>query len=230
MENSVYLFDLKLLCGGYAYYSTHTRFKKFCESNREVREPSQVRKDGISKSLSLLGHSLKVIENDKDYTSWLYVKGWALVPENLAREMMPQWLKKKECLSTPLGIFIDLEIVSPKNLKRSYSGKQKESILDRDGRKCLLCGQDNGLTMQHVVPFSKGGETSSRNMVTLCNSCNQSLEAEPVYELYRLAGLHCNYDPSLINPKGVTLLTLEKAIEKAVGISSNLMNTRCEVW
>lgn len=230
MSSSGYVFDLKMLCGGFAYFSTYTMFHSFSEHLREIREPCPALQDRYQKDLSFLGHPVQFIKNDKDFNNWLYLKGWACVSIEFARKKMSQWIKKKKCIKSPLEVFTDVELVSKKSLNRSYKGDAKQSVLNRDGNKCLLCGEEDELTMQHVQPFSKGGETSSRNLVTLCNKCNQSLEAEVVYELYDLAGLHQGYDPSLIKPNS---LDSEKILAKrnvAVKISSDLMNTRCEVW
>ena len=41
--------------------------------------------------------------------------------------------------------------------------------------KCQYCSdifERNRLTLDHVVPKSKGGETSWENIVTCCNTCN----------------------------------------------------------
>jgi hypothetical protein len=37
---TVYFFDLKMVCGGYAYYVTHTSLRKFPSYCREVRYPA----------------------------------------------------------------------------------------------------------------------------------------------------------------------------------------------
>jgi hypothetical protein len=76
-----------------------------------------------------------------------------------AQRSMQQWLKSKECVSSAIGVFTDIEIVSPSTLKRSYSGRKKESVVTWDGNKCIECGSQEQLTMQHIMPFSKGGES-----------------------------------------------------------------------
>lgn len=51
----------------------------------------------------------------------------------------------------------------------------KKSILQRDGHTCQYCGkkyQMNKLTIDHIIPRSKGGKTSWTNMVTACVNCN----------------------------------------------------------
>lgn len=48
----------------------------------------------------------------------------------------------------------------------------RQNIFKRDGHKCLYCGEKNNLTLDHVLPRSKGGKTSWTNLVTACQTCN----------------------------------------------------------
>lgn len=51
-------------------------------------------------------------------------------------------------------------------------------VLKRDNFKCCICGRSpstiGGLELQvdHIIPWSKGGETTIDNLQTLCNDCN----------------------------------------------------------
>jgi len=50
--------------------------------------------------------------------------------------------------------------------------KRRLEIYTRDGFKCLICGVIDNLTLDHVIPRSKGGSNDSSNLQTLCNRCN----------------------------------------------------------
>lgn len=45
-------------------------------------------------------------------------------------------------------------------------------ILERHGNVCLACGSDGPLTIDHVVPISKGGTNTADNVQPLCGPCN----------------------------------------------------------
>jgi 5-methylcytosine-specific restriction endonuclease McrA len=45
-------------------------------------------------------------------------------------------------------------------------------ILARDGYACQYCGSTGHLTLDHVVPRSRGGESSWDNVVASCAPCN----------------------------------------------------------
>lgn len=44
----------------------------------------------------------------------------------------------------------------------------------RDGGKCARCGSREKLEYDHIVPVSKGGSNTARNIELLCEKCNRS--------------------------------------------------------
>lgn len=46
------------------------------------------------------------------------------------------------------------------------------AVYERDGFNCLHCSAVENLTLDHVIPFSKGGPDTFENLQTLCRSCN----------------------------------------------------------
>ena len=53
------------------------------------------------------------------------------------------------------------------------SADLRRAILERDG-KCLACGANEDLTLDHIVPRSKGGSDAEDNLQTLCRKCNSA--------------------------------------------------------
>ncbi len=49
----------------------------------------------------------------------------------------------------------------------------RRAVFARDGWECLYCGRRGSLTVDHIVPRSKGGETSWENVVACCAGCNR---------------------------------------------------------
>ena len=81
----------------------------------------------------------------------------------------------------------DIEAPSPENsgrvLKEKRTGRDpslrlRYKILVRDNFSCKQCGaspaKDSAIELHidHVVPWSKGGETTFENLQTLCSQCN----------------------------------------------------------
>lgn len=62
--------------------------------------------------------------------------------------------------------------------RREISDRQRFRILVRDGFRCKSCGasplvqQGIELHVDHVLPWSKGGETTDDNLETKCKQCN----------------------------------------------------------
>lgn len=51
----------------------------------------------------------------------------------------------------------------------------RQSIFDRDGTTCQYCGKRfsrSRLTLDHVVPTSRGGADTWENLVVACHACN----------------------------------------------------------
>ena len=57
---------------------------------------------------------------------------------------------------------------------RTISQEIKDKVWNRDGGKCILCGSNEVIEFDHIIPFSKGGSNTYRNIQILCQSCNRS--------------------------------------------------------
>jgi 5-methylcytosine-specific restriction endonuclease McrA len=59
-------------------------------------------------------------------------------------------------------------------VKVPYKGVvlNRRNIFKRDGNKCTYCGSGRDLTLDHVLPKSRGGKTNWDNLVTACKRCN----------------------------------------------------------
>ena len=59
----------------------------------------------------------------------------------------------------------------PRMVQRKIS---RRALFARDGWRCVYCGDSGGrLTLDHVVPRSRGGDSVWENVVTSCAPCNQ---------------------------------------------------------
>lgn len=46
------------------------------------------------------------------------------------------------------------------------------NVFRRDGHRCVYCGTSDDLTLDHVLPKSRGGANTWKNLVTCCKVCN----------------------------------------------------------
>lgn len=47
-----------------------------------------------------------------------------------------------------------------------------DKVWNRDGGKCVKCGSQEDLEFDHIIPVSKGGASTYRNIQLLCKKCN----------------------------------------------------------
>jgi 5-methylcytosine-specific restriction endonuclease McrA len=88
---------------------------------------------------------------------------------DLARET---WLVKSPNLVIAVPQHIRLTIASTERIWKIPSVNRRE-VLKRDNYRCQYCGSNKCLTLDHVIPVSKGGEHKWNKVVTACEPCNQ---------------------------------------------------------
>src|SRR5210317_1986733 len=68
-------------------------------------------------------------------------------------------------LQSPEEYLFNLHTTSHSEAKRLWRKQIKESW----NHKCAYCGSEEDLTLDHVIPQSKGGLDITRNVVCCCN-------------------------------------------------------------
>lgn len=61
---------------------------------------------------------------------------------------------------------------SRKLLKGGEWKRQRAKALSRDNYQCVRCGNAINLTVDHLIPRSKGGTNELSNLQTLCTECH----------------------------------------------------------
>lgn len=57
--------------------------------------------------------------------------------------------------------------------KSKIGGDLRRRVHERDAYRCVACGSHHELCCDHVVPESRGGETTFENLRTMCGPCNR---------------------------------------------------------
>ncbi len=56
---------------------------------------------------------------------------------------------------------------------RYIPGFVRSNVWDRDGGCCVKCKSSKNIEFDHIIPYSKGGSNTERNIQLLCRSCNR---------------------------------------------------------
>ncbi len=51
--------------------------------------------------------------------------------------------------------------------------KLRSFITNKNNNSCVYCGDDNNLEVEHIIPKSKGGTNSTKNLTLSCRKCNE---------------------------------------------------------
>lgn len=97
----------------------------------------------------------------------LMLKGRAEVIEQYDRELHAENFTMTQPAVIRLVSYVKLP------LNRFSRKITRRAIFARDDWECQYCGQGGTLTVDHVIPRSKGGGTSWENVVASCAPCNR---------------------------------------------------------
>jgi len=71
--------------------------------------------------------------------------------------------------SLPAVIRLLRYVQVPRKAEAPFS---KKNVFRRDEHACQYCGSGDHLTLDHILPLSKGGRTTWENVVCCCRRCN----------------------------------------------------------
>lgn len=75
-------------------------------------------------------------------------------------------------------VFVRAETMPPtkpiKPRREAIPRSVQREVWQRDGGACSECSSKERLCFDHIVPFSRGGSNTARNLQLLCESCNLS--------------------------------------------------------
>jgi 5-methylcytosine-specific restriction endonuclease McrA len=72
----------------------------------------------------------------------------------------------------------------------------KKNIFVRDKHKCGYCGSNKELTVDHIIPASRGGKSNFENCITACKPCNNKKDRRTPSEA-KMYLSHQPYSPTI---------------------------------
>jgi|TARA_Y100000310_G_C20185916_1_gene580275 5-methylcytosine-specific restriction endonuclease McrA len=89
---------------------------------------------------------------------------------NWKRAIILLFKEKAKVISSSVIRLVNYVIIPFRRMTNMYP--TRNLIYKRDKNKCQYCGSTKSLTIDHVIPKSKGGEDTWENLVVACSSCN----------------------------------------------------------
>lgn len=129
----------------------------------------------------------------------LLLKGKAEVLEQAGTALHSE----RAAFEIPLVIRLQCYVSVPR--RATVARISRRAVFARDRHRCQYCGSSRHLTVDHVVPRSKGGLDSWDNLVTSCASCNRRKgDRAP-----DLVGLRLSHKPRAPEPMSFVLLHVD---------------------
>jgi CRISPR/Cas system Type II protein with McrA/HNH and RuvC-like nuclease domain len=124
-------------------------------------------------------------------------KGFTLVSKGKAEILKAS----DKPLLSGMGEFVRPLIIRLLNFVKYRIHKLKinrQRLYRRDNHECGYCGSKRNLTIDHIIPKSRGGQNTWMNLVTCCSSCNRLKDDRTPEE----AGMKLNiklYEPTIFS-------------------------------
>jgi hypothetical protein len=111
----------------------------------------------------------------------------------------------------------------------------RNRIYARDGKVCKSCGAKHGLSIDHIIPISKGGNSTDDNLQVLCMGCNFSksnkilptINASSMHESTMLhtqvkKNASCPTDSLNLIPDSLSSDSLHSAVSEKISLTAGI--------
>jgi len=148
----------------YRFGGHHSYRSKFCKTERAgVYRRSKAKEKREQQYREKLR-----IESENEITLWDKI-------DHFDRTIHPLRSSKNSSLSKKIESSQGASnLEEHKGRSRRIQESVKDAVWRRDGGKCVQCGSNEYLEFDHIIPFSKGGANTKRNIQLLCESCNRA--------------------------------------------------------
>jgi hypothetical protein len=171
----------------YGRWNSSTPVRHFGSWNKALKKTGLKVKNRLNISMEELFDNLKEvwIKLGRQPTCRDIISSYSAVSLTVYTKRFGTWrnaLEKFVKFVNEENLTNNLEFKSKKIIKRSNRNPNLRLIfvvMRRDNFKCVHCGKSPAthlnvtLHIDHIKPWSKGGDTTLENLQTLCSNCNQ---------------------------------------------------------
>jgi len=142
----------------------------------------------------------KVLVLNSDYSPLnitTLTRGFVLVSKGKAEVVK----KGENDIITSIGNYVRpviIRLLEYIKYRPRISKVSRRRIFQRDNHTCQYCGTKRNLTIDHILPRSRGGGNSWQNLTTSCSRCN-SLKGDRTPSEANMKLLSKPYEPSIFS-------------------------------
>ena len=130
---------------------------------------------GVRRAFALLCRELaEVIDYDQGVFANYTFETWREASQLRARHKQPDedWIR---AVTFEIQVPRVIRLLNYDRLPKQHLHLNRRNVLARDGHLCQYCGRHfpvQQLSLEHVIPRSRGGATTWENVVCACLACN----------------------------------------------------------
>ncbi len=139
------------------------------ERSMRQKEREKAQEQAVKDKLE--GYNFHVYKDD------LYCVDSESYTEEEQRLLIKEYYFKKEkkfkSLQKEIHLFEKLDVAQGQSSREPIPEDVRFAVWRRDEGKCVKCGSKENLEFDHIIPVSKGGSNTERNIQLLCERCNR---------------------------------------------------------
>ncbi|MBC8485859.1 MAG: HNH endonuclease [Candidatus Cloacimonetes bacterium] len=100
---------------------------------------------------------------------------WIKAEQSISKSIYDEYIEYRELTFNlkPIILISNYNINNSSQDRHHIPSSVKHEVWNRDGGKCVKCGSCKDLEYDHIIPVSKGGSNTVRNIQLLCEKCNR---------------------------------------------------------
>lgn len=102
-----------------------------------------------------------------------YWENEGLMPKEVTALLLEKEGKKRRRIDRAVDL-MEQGAATGRASREPITDNVKTFVWQRDKGRCVKCGSQDKLEFDHIIPHSRGGSSTARNLQLLCEACNRS--------------------------------------------------------